>query len=79
MISMWNIIISKDGYFSLNLFRDIANEFFKYAKKIPIKPERNMILPFSYSFYQISIFCSSTKWRSEVSTGAQNETSLRVM
>lgn len=40
-------IISKDGYFSPNLFRDIANEFFKYAKKIPIKPERNMILPFS--------------------------------
>ncbi|MGA7006475.1 MAG: hypothetical protein WBY28_05305 [Nitrososphaeraceae archaeon] len=33
-------IISKDGYFSPNLFRDIA-------KKIPIKPERSMILPFS--------------------------------
>ena len=40
-------IISKDGYFSPNLFKDIANEFFRYAKKIPIKPERNMILPFS--------------------------------
>lgn len=40
-------IISKDGYFSPNLFRDIVNEFFRYAKKIPIKPERNMILPFS--------------------------------
>jgi len=40
-------IINKDGYFSPNLFRDIANEFFKYTKKIPIKPERNMILPFS--------------------------------
>lgn len=40
-------IIDNDGYFSPNLFRDIANEFFTYAKKIPIKPERNMILPFS--------------------------------
>ena len=40
-------IINKDGYFSPNLFKDIENEFFKYAKKIPIKPEKNMLLPFS--------------------------------
>jgi hypothetical protein len=40
-------IIKKDGYFSPNLFLDIANEFFRYAKKIPIKPERNIFLPFS--------------------------------
>jgi hypothetical protein len=40
-------IINKDRFFSPNLFRDIANEFFRHAKKNPIKPERNMILPFS--------------------------------
>ena len=40
-------IINKDGYFSPNLFKDIENEFFKYAKKIPMKPEKNMLLPFS--------------------------------
>lgn len=40
-------ILKKDGFFSSTLFKEIVNKFFRYARKIEMKPEKDMQLPFS--------------------------------